>query len=70
MKKRITTFSLSFLIYGIVAFLITYYSEPEKHLSNAIKYAVFFGAAMGIFDAFVQPRIRKYFAERNKNNYF
>ena len=66
MKKKLITFVVGFIIYGLIFGGLIYFTETEKNLVVAIKEALFFGIGMGLFETFVNPAIKRYFSKKNK----
>lgn len=66
MKQKIITFATGFVIYGIMGFLINYFMDSNRNAVASVKIGFFFGILMGLFEVFINPKIRSYFANRNK----
>ncbi|WP_396158509.1 hypothetical protein [Flavobacterium sp.] len=66
MKQKFITFLTGFLIYGLVFGVIMYYTEANKNILRALFSGLFFGSFMGLFEVFINPRIRRYFETRKK----
>ncbi|WP_445452868.1 hypothetical protein [Flavobacterium sp. 25HG05S-40] len=67
MKQKIITFLTGFLLYALVFGIFMYYTEANKDVLKALYAGVFFGIFMGLFEVFINPRIRSYFANKKKN---
>jgi hypothetical protein len=66
MKQKLITFLTGFLIYGLLFGVMMYYSEANKNILRALLAGLFFGTSMGLFEVFINPRIRRYFETRKK----
>jgi len=66
MKQKLITFLTGFLIYGVFFGIMIYYTEANKNILRALFSGLFFGASMGLFEVFINPRIRRYFETRKK----
>jgi uncharacterized membrane protein len=64
MKQKLVTFVIGFLCYGFVFGLMMYFIETNKSVRQAFYSALFFGTSMGLFEVFVNPKIRAYFKNR------
>jgi Na+/melibiose symporter-like transporter len=67
MKQKIITFILAFLIFGLLFGVFNYFTEANRNLNKAIGMGVYFGISMGLFEVFVQPKIKKYFSKRRNS---
>ena len=67
MKQKFITFLTGFLIYGLVFGVIMYYTEDNKNILQAFFSGLIFGTSMGLFEVFINPRIKRYFETRKKN---
>jgi hypothetical protein len=67
MKQKLITFLTGLLIYGVFFGVMMYYTEANKNILRALFSGLFFGTSMGLFEVFINPRIRRYF-ETRKNN--
>lgn len=64
MKQKAITFLVGFLVYGTLFGVMIFYTEAERDFKKALTSAVFFGVFMALFEVYISPRIKKYFAEK------
>ena len=67
MKQKIITFITGFLLYALVFGIFMYYTEANKDVLKALYSGLVFGIFMGLFEVFLNPRIRSYFANKRQN---
>ncbi|MBD3890153.1 hypothetical protein [Olleya marilimosa] len=59
MKKKVITFFVAALFYGILSYLINYFVKSDYTNNQIINMSIFFGVAMGLFETLVRPLIFK-----------
>lgn len=59
MKKKVITFFVSALFYGVLSYLINYFVKSDYTNNQIINMSIFFGVAMGLFETLVRPLIFK-----------
>ena len=55
MKKKVITFFVSALFYGVLSYLINYFVKSDYTNNQIINMSIFFGVAMGLFETLVRP---------------
>lgn len=59
MKKKVITFFVAALFYGVLGYLINYFVTSDYTNNQIINMSIFFGVAMGLFETLVRPLIFK-----------
>lgn len=67
MKQNFFIFLTGFLIYGFVFGIVMYFTEANNNMLRTLFSGLFFGTSMGLFEVFINPRIKRYFENRKKN---
>lgn len=66
MKQKLITFLIGFLIYGTLFGVIIFFAEGNTNSIRTIISAIIFGISMGLFEVFINPRVKKYFTQKRK----
>jgi hypothetical protein len=66
MRKKYVTFCVGFVCYGSLFGVLMYCTETNRTFVHALYSGIFFGAAMGLFEVFINPAIRNYLTNRKK----
>lgn len=67
MKQKAITFLVGFLVYGIFFGVMVYYTEANRDFKKALTLASFFGIFMALFEVYISPRIKNFFAKKIRN---
>lgn len=67
MKQKAVTFTVGFLIYGVLFGSMMYYTDTERNIQGVLKSAVFFGIFMALFEVFISPKLKNLFISKQKN---
>ena len=66
MKQNFFTFLTGFILYTLVFGIFMYFTEANKDVLKALYSGLVFGFFMGLFEVFINPRIRSYFANKKQ----
>lgn len=64
MKQKLITFLTGFFINGLLFGVLMYYTEANNNILRTLYLGLFFGLSMGLFEVFINPRIKRYFENR------
>lgn len=65
MRPKIITFSIGFILYGLMFGTLMFIIEDNMTGYKAVKSGFIFVTFMGLYEVFIYPKIRNYFSKKN-----
>jgi putative exporter of polyketide antibiotics len=66
MRQKIITFSIGFILYGLMFGTLMFIIEDNITGYKAVKAGFIFGTFMGLYEVFIYPKMRNYFTKKKQ----